>query len=149
MPQTCLITNKTRAILVLNLPHGLVPEHAKMGVIGTRVATVTSERVEKGRRFVELERKVVAHKRPVSGSVTLLAKGSEGDTAEVARTALFAPDVKAALARGHIMVDDPKVIADDEAHKAKLAASDPTPTEATAADVEVKNAPAKSARVKE
>jgi hypothetical protein len=121
MPETCLITNKTKAILVLNLPHHVVPEHAHMGVVGVRVSTTKSTKVEGGRTFREIERKVHAHKKPISGSVTLLGRGRKGDTAEVARTAIHAPDVKAALARKEITIDDPEIVKADKAHKAKLA----------------------------
>lgn len=107
MPETCLITNKTKRILVLNLPHHVVPEHAKMGVVGVRVATTKSTKVENGRKYREIERKVHAHKKPISGSVTLLAGGTKGDTAEVARSAIHAPDIKAALKRKEIAISDP------------------------------------------
>jgi hypothetical protein len=122
MPETCLITNKTKGILVLNLPHHVVPEHARMGVVGVRISTTKSTKVEKGRTYREIERKVHAHKKPISGSVTLLAKGKKGDTAEVARSAIHAPDIKAALARKEIVIDDPAVVKADKEHKAKLAA---------------------------
>jgi hypothetical protein len=107
MPETCLISNRTRGILVLNLPHGVVPEHATMGLVGTRIATVKSEKVEKGRKFIEMECRVHAHKRPISGSITLLGKGQDGSAVEVSRSAIHAPEVKAALKRGDIEIKDP------------------------------------------
>ena len=124
MLETCLITNKTKGILVLNLPHHVVPEHAKMGVVGVRVATTKSTKVEGGRTYREIERKVHAHKKPISGSVTLLGRGRKGDTVEVARSAVHAPDIKAALARKEIVIDDPEIV---KAHKkaAEAAAAPP------------------------
>ena len=107
MPETCLITNKTKGILVLNLPHHVVPEHAKMGVVGVRVATTKSTKVEGGRTYREIERKVHAHKKPISGSVTLLGRGRKGDTVEVARSAILAPDINVAITRKEIVIYNP------------------------------------------
>lgn len=121
MPETCFITNKTKGILVLNLPHHVVPEHAKMGVVGVRIASTKTTKVEGGRTYREIERKVHAHKKPISGSVTLLGRGRKGDTVEVSRSAVHAPDVKAAVARKEIAIDDPEIV---KAHKAKLAAAE-------------------------
>lgn len=81
--ETIRLVNKTGAILVLNLPHGLVPEAASMSVVGVRAHDLKS-----GERKVSL-----AKKGPVSGSVTILA----GKFADVPRSALRAPEVQAAL----------------------------------------------------
>lgn len=132
MPETCLITNKTKGILILNLPHGVVPEHAHMAHVGTREEKIKSTKVEGGRKYVEIERKIVSHKRPVSGSITLLAKGQQGDTVEVARSAIFAPEVKSAQQRGLIEVSETEVKKDDgSADKPKKA--DVTPAKTPAA----------------
>lgn len=114
MPENCVISNKTGTILVLNLPHGDVPEHASMGVVGVVESKIKRETVVNGRRHVEVERAIRAYKRPISGSVTLLAKGHKGDSATISRTALFAPDVKAAIKRGHVVV-----LSDEEAAEKK------------------------------
>jgi hypothetical protein len=81
--ETIRLVNKTGAIQVLNLPHGLVPEAASMSVVGVRAHDLKS-----GERKVSL-----AKKGPVSGSVTILA----GKSVDVPRSALRAPEVQAAL----------------------------------------------------
>jgi hypothetical protein len=93
MSGTITLTNKTSTILVLNLPHGLVPEAAKMSVVGVHAHDQKS-----GERKLSL-----AKKGPVSGSVTLLA----GASAEVPRSALRAPDVQSALNAKRITITAP------------------------------------------
>jgi hypothetical protein len=91
MPETCTIKNQTKRPLVLNLPHGIVPEHASMGITGT-----LEYMSESG------ERKVRAHRHPISGSITLFG----GESAQVAASAKHAPDVQAAHKRGEISITD-------------------------------------------
>jgi hypothetical protein len=112
MSETCTIANKTATILVLNLPHAEVPAHATMGVVGVR-----------GHVPQTGERPIRAIKRAISGSVTLLAKGSkkDGDKAVIHRSALFAPDVKAALAAKRIEIVPSK----PDAEKAEAADTKP------------------------
>jgi hypothetical protein len=89
----CQLVNETTAPQVLNLPHAIVPECATMGVVGT-----TDHDTKTG------ERPLRARKGPISGSVTLMPKGMKGASAEVPRTALHAPDVKAAIAAKRIRI---------------------------------------------
>lgn len=98
MADTCTLVNKKRGLMVLNLYHGDVPELAKMGVVGTR-----GYDPETGKR------PVLAHKRPISGSVTLLAKGDPGGgdcVSGLPRSIRASADVKAAVARGDVEVRD-------------------------------------------
>ena len=91
MPETCTIKNETKRPIVLNLPHGIVPEHAAMGVTGTLEYEAADG-----------TRKVRAHRHPISGSVTLFG----GEKATIAATAKHAPDVQAAHKRGEISITD-------------------------------------------
>jgi hypothetical protein len=84
--KTLSIINRTNAILVINLPHNLVPECATRGVVAVR-----EHNGETG------ERTLVAHKKAISGSITLLAKGSpdNGDRVDgLPLTVRAAPDVR-------------------------------------------------------
>lgn len=68
-------------MLVFNLPAHVVPEHAKVAVVGTRASEFVGTRklaAETGAG----QRILVASKRPISGSITLLAKGQTGDMLE-------------------------------------------------------------------
>lgn len=77
--KTLTLKNRTNAILVINLPHALVPECASHSVVGTRSHDKASG-----------ERRIEAHRKRISGSITLLAEGSvEGLPLSVRR----APDV--------------------------------------------------------
>lgn len=86
--QTICLVNTSKTIMVLNLPHGIVPEHSKAGIVG-RLGHVPKT----GERPLEAVRK------QISGSVTLLA----GQEKEVAASATHAPDVIAAKRRGLVV----------------------------------------------
>lgn len=84
---TVSLANQTRSIMVLNLPYEVVPECSSRGVAGTRDHDPTS-----GARSVR------AHKKKISGSITLMPKGMEGDmSAGLPLSVLKAPDVERAL----------------------------------------------------
>lgn len=127
--KTLSIVNRTNAILVINLPHNIVPECATRGVVGVR-----EHNAETG------ERTLVAHRKQISGSVTLLAKGSADGADRVdglPPSVRMAPDVKRYTASKAIDVID--VIDDDDAAKpASPKASAPVPAAAPA------NVPAES-----
>ncbi len=83
-------------MLVINLPHDLVPERAAIGVVGTLTPEFRGKRSQASHATV---REIQAVRKPLSGSFTLLAKGSPGggdviDGLPVA--VLDAPDVKKA-----------------------------------------------------
>lgn len=107
MPETCTIANKTKGILVLNLPHGDVPDHASMASVGSRSYIVKKDNTTMVRgekhRHIDIERQLNVTKRPISGSLTFLA----GEKKEVSRTVLAAPEVKAALAANRIALIEP------------------------------------------
>lgn len=87
---TVTLTNKTKQPIVFNLPHHIVPECATMGV----VATFDRDKLT-GAKVLRPVRK------PLSGSVTLLAKGVvEGLPVSVQR----APDVIAAVNAGKVIL---------------------------------------------
>lgn len=125
---TCTLANNMPGMQVFNLPHALVPERASMAVVGTRPHNPKTG-----------QRQVRAHKRPISGSLTFLGKGKKGDTLEgLPRTVLRAPEVKAALAAGELLLVEAK------------AAPAASPAEAPKAEPKMKkDAPAKSADKKE
>jgi hypothetical protein len=126
MAKTLTVTNNTRGLLILNFPHGVVPEVATMGRTGTReYVQATGERI------------VRAHRHPISGSVTLLAKGQEGSKVGGLPPSIYhAPDVKAALA-----ASPPRISIEEVETK------DPEPVAAPqpAAEPPVKEAPTVSA----
>lgn len=85
--KTVSLANQTRAILTFNLPHDLVPELASRGVVGVREHNPTTG-----------ERTVQARRKWISGSVTLMPKGTSGDIVRgLPISVLEAPDVKRAL----------------------------------------------------
>lgn len=85
--KTVSLANQTRAILTFNLPHNLVPELASRGVVGVRDHNPTTG-----------ERTVQARRKWISGSVTLMPKGTSGDIVRgLPVSVLEAPDVKRAL----------------------------------------------------
>lgn len=85
--KTATLANQTRTTIVLNLPYDVVPELATRGVVGTR-----EHNGESGDRTVR------AHRKRISGSLTLLPKGTPGDMLRgLPASVLEAPDVKRAL----------------------------------------------------
>lgn len=85
--KTVTLANQTRATLVLNLPHDVVPEMASRAVVGTRDHDAATG-----------ERTVRAHRKRISGSVTLLPKGIEGDMVRgLPFSVMRSPDVQRAL----------------------------------------------------
>jgi hypothetical protein len=90
---TYTLANKTKLPVILNLPHGVVPELASMSVVGTLDHLTTGERPLR------------ATKRAISGSLTLCAKGTDGDKiAGLPQSVLNAPEVIAAKARDAIEI---------------------------------------------
>lgn len=86
-PSTVALANQTRTIQVLNLPHSVVPELATRGVVGTQ-----------DHDKITGERHVRAHKKKISGSITLMPKGIEGDIVSgLPLSVLKAPDVERAI----------------------------------------------------
>lgn len=85
--RTVALANQTRFIQVLNLPYDVVPEMCTRAVVGTRDHNPASG-----------ERSVRAHRKRISGSVTLMPKGTPGDVVRgLPESVLKAPDVERAL----------------------------------------------------
>lgn len=85
--RTVELANQTRFIQVLNLPHDVVPEMSSRGIVGTRDHDPVSG-----------ERPVRVHKKCISGSITLMPKGTEGDIVRgLPPSVMQAPDVQRAL----------------------------------------------------
>jgi len=82
---------------VLNLPHSVVPEQATMAVVGTLGPEFKGTREQAA---TAPPRAFKVHKKPISGSVTLLGRGSgEGEVVDdLPLSVREAPDVQAALA---------------------------------------------------
>lgn len=84
-------------MLVLNLPHDVVPERATIGVVGTLTPEFRGSREQASGAP---PRELIVQKKAVSGSVTLLAKGSPGGGDVIDGLPLSvreAPDVQSAL----------------------------------------------------
>jgi hypothetical protein len=105
---TITLRNRTKRLLVLNLPHAVVPEAAAMTVVGVREHDATPVKGPADGTSPNAGAKTLkTFRRPVSGSVTLTARGcaEKGDRAEgLPRSVLQAPDVKAALRKGDVEV---------------------------------------------
>jgi hypothetical protein len=85
--KTVALANQTRVTQTFNLPSDVVPELATRGIVGTR-----AHNAKTGERAVQAVRKWI------SGSVTLLPKGTPGDIVRgLPLSVLQAPDVKRAL----------------------------------------------------
>lgn len=83
-------------MLVINLPHDLVPERAAIGVVGTLSPEFRGKRSQASQAPV---REIQAVRKPLSGSFTLLAKGSPGGgdvIDDLPVSVLDAPEVKKA-----------------------------------------------------
>ena len=84
---TVTLANQSRTTLVLNLPHHIVPELSSRGTVGTRDHDAKSG-----------DRTVRAHRKKISGSITLMPKGIDGDIVRgLPASVLKAPDVQRAL----------------------------------------------------
>ncbi len=131
MAKRIVLKNATREIVVLNLPHGVVPEHATMRAVGT--SEYNSKTGETIRRIA---------RKPVSGSITLMPKGKKGDTsAPLDPAVLSVAEVRQALATKRITREK-----NAESETPTPGAPDPAPaittTEPTAAAVAASSAPA-------
>lgn len=86
--KTLTLINKSKSIQTINLPHHIVPERATRGVVGTLAHDPASG-----------ERHVRAHKKAISGSITLMAAGTDGSTVEgLPLSVASAPDTKRMIA---------------------------------------------------
>ena len=86
MPSVSL-ANQTRFVMVLNLPHEVVPERASRMLVGTTDHDATTG-----------ERHLRATRKRISGSVTLQPKGVAGDVVRgLPMNVLRAPEVRRAL----------------------------------------------------
>lgn len=101
------LRNKTRALQVYNLPHGIVPEHATMSVVGvTEHDPVTGERP------------VQAYRKPISGSLTFLAAGHDGDFhLDLPNSVLQVAEISHAVKRGELFVMPKDEVAKIKAEK--------------------------------
>lgn len=88
MPSTVTLQNKTKQVLVLNLPHHIVPECAVLQEVYTSEMDKAT-----GRRVMK------SVKKPLSGSVTLVANGN---CANLPLSVQRAPDVVNAVNAGKI-----------------------------------------------
>lgn len=105
-PETCILVNRTKQLRVYNLPHAVVPEAATMRVVATREHNPkTGERIFK------------PHRRPVSGSITLLPSGTSPPQP---MSVLRSPDIQAALKRKEIEVKYPSKQQAPDAKPAEL-----------------------------
>lgn len=85
--KTVSLANQTRATQTFNLPADVVPELATRGIVGTRAHNPAT-----GERAVQVVKKWI------SGSVTLMPKGTPGDIVRgLPLSVLQAPDVKRAI----------------------------------------------------
>lgn len=115
MQRTLTIKNRTREQVTLNLPAGLVPE------LSQPAPTLPSEPLPRARRVGD--RRVDLPGRPsrpvpvaarLSGSITLNARGTPGDTrAGLPPSVKRAPEVQAALAADPPRVSVEVLVSDD------------------------------------
>lgn len=128
MADTITLRNRRKRQLVINLPHGDVPELASVGVVATREHDATPVRGPRdtsspnaGARTLRVER------RALSGSLTLTARGCHegGDYArDLPRSVLRAPEVQRAT-RGPD--PDVEVVEPKPTVEAAESAPDPAP----------------------
>lgn len=119
--KTVTLANQTRTTLVLNLPHDVVPELATRGVVGTR-----DHNGKTGDRTVR------AHRKRISGSVTLLPKGIEGDMVRgLPFSVMKSPDVQRALNAWPPKLAA-KILEKDEREKEEKALAEQAEKDATA-----------------